>query len=81
MAYTGLTGSGTTANQAIVSSGTANGWTLKTVSLSGHTHSYLPLTGGTITNGEAWTTITFSRTGTNGGTGKVGGVDANGLYF
>ena len=31
--YTNLTGSGTTANQAIVSTGTANGWTLKTVAL------------------------------------------------
>lgn len=30
-AYTDLTGSSTTANQAIVSNGTANGWTLKTL--------------------------------------------------
>lgn len=50
MAYTGLTGSGTTANQAIVSNGTANGWTLKTLgSRAFDSTSYLPLSGGTLT--------------------------------
>lgn len=41
--------------------------------------SYLPLTGGTITNGSNWAAINFSRTGV--GSGTVGGIDNNGLYF
>ena len=50
-AYTDLTGSGTTADQAIVSSGTANGWTLKTLGSNAFTStSYLPLDGGTMSN-------------------------------
>ena len=49
-AYTNLTGSGTTANQAIVSSGTANGWTLKTLGSNAfNSTAYLPLSGGTMT--------------------------------
>lgn len=49
-AYTTLTGSGTTADQAIVSTGTANGWTLKTLgSRAFDSTSYLPLAGGTLT--------------------------------
>lgn len=49
-AYTDLTGSTTTADQAIVSSGTANGWTLKTLgSRAFDSTSYLPLSGGTMT--------------------------------
>jgi len=49
-AYTDLTGSTTTADQAIVSSGTANGWTLKTLgSRAFDSTAYLPLTGGTLT--------------------------------
>ena len=49
-AYTDLTGSTTTANQAIVSNGTANGWTLKTLgSRAFDSTSYLPLNGGTMT--------------------------------
>ena len=52
-AYTDLTGSGTTANQAIVSNGTANGWTLKTLgSRAFDSTSYLPLSGGTMTGIE-----------------------------
>lgn len=48
--YTDLTGSTTTADQAIVSSGTANGWTLKTLgSHAFDSTAYLPLTGGTLT--------------------------------
>lgn len=51
-AYSTLTGSTTTADQAIVSSGTANGWTLKTLGSNAFTStSYLPLTGGTLTGG------------------------------
>lgn len=49
-AYTNLTGSGTTADQAIVSTGTANGWTLKTLGSNAFSStSYLPLSGGTLT--------------------------------
>lgn len=48
-AYTNLTGSGTTANQAIVSTGTANGWTLKTLGSNAFdSTAYLPLSGGTL---------------------------------
>lgn len=47
LAYTYLTGSGTTKDQAIVSSGTANGWTLKTLgSHAFDSTAYLPLAGG-----------------------------------
>jgi len=64
-AYTTLTGSGTTANQAIVSSGTANGWTLKTLgSRAFDSTSYLPLAGGTLTGNLAFSgdnSITWSR--------------------
>lgn len=49
-AYTNLTGSGSTANQAIVSNGVQNGWTLKTLgSRAFDSTDYLPLTGGTLT--------------------------------
>ena len=49
-AYTDLTGSTTTANQAIVSNGTANGWTLATLGSNAfNSTAYLPLSGGTIT--------------------------------
>ena len=51
--YTTLTGSTSTANQAIVSSGTTNGWTLKTLgSRAFDSTSYLPLSGGTMLLGE-----------------------------
>ena len=59
--YTDLTGSGTTANQAIVSSGTANGWKLYTL---GAAASYGVATsvasGGTglVTSGAVYTAIT-----------------------
>lgn len=44
--YTDLTGSSTTANQAIVSNGTANGWTLKTLgNRAFDSTSYLPIAG------------------------------------
>lgn len=47
--YTNLTGSGTTANQAIVSTGTENGWELKTLGSNAFdSTAYLPLTGGTL---------------------------------
>lgn len=50
LAYTSLTGSSTTKDQAIVSNGTANGWTLKTLGSNAfNSTSYLPLTGGTLT--------------------------------
>lgn len=49
--YTKLTGSTTTADQAIVSSGTANGWTLKTLGSNAfNSTAYLPLTGGTLSS-------------------------------
>ena len=49
-AYTDLTGSSTTANQAIVSSGTANEWTLKTLgSRAFDSTAYVPIAGGTMT--------------------------------
>lgn len=48
--YTDLLGSTTTANQAIVSNGTANGWTLATLGSNAfNSTSYLPLSGGTLT--------------------------------
>ena len=48
--YTDLLGSTTTANQVIVSNGTANGWILKTLGSGAFdSTSYLPLTGGTLT--------------------------------
>lgn len=51
LAYTYLTGSTTTKDQAIVSSGTANGWTLKTLgSRAFDSTNYLPLAGGTMTS-------------------------------
>jgi hypothetical protein len=51
LAYTYLTGSTTTKDQAIVSSGTANGWTLKTLgSRAFDNTNYLPLAGGTMTS-------------------------------
>ena len=49
-AYTILTGSTTTADQAIVSNGITDGWTLKTLgSRAFDSTAYLPLTGGTLT--------------------------------
>lgn len=52
-AYTNLTGSGTTANQAIVSTGTKDGWTLKTLgSRAFDSTAYLPIAGGTMALGE-----------------------------
>lgn len=52
LAYTYLTGSGTTRNQAIVSSGTANGWTLKTLGSNAfNSTAYLPLSGGQMNTG------------------------------
>ena len=51
LAYTYLSGSTTTKDQAIVSSGTANGWTLKTLgSRAFDSTNYLPLAGGTMTS-------------------------------
>lgn len=50
MPYTGLTGSTTTKDQVIISNGTANGWTLKTLgSRAFDSTAYLPLAGGTLT--------------------------------
>jgi hypothetical protein len=43
-AYTTLTGSTTTANQAIVSNGTANGWTLKTLGSNAFNSTAIPTT-------------------------------------
>lgn len=52
LAYTYLTGSGTTRDQAIVSSGTANGWTLKTLGSNAfNSTAYLPLSGGQMNTG------------------------------
>lgn len=51
-AYTDLTGSTTTANQAIVSSGTTDGWTLATLGSNAfNSTAYFPLSGGTLLNG------------------------------
>lgn len=67
-AYTTLTGSGTTANQAIVSSGTTNGWVLKTLgSRAFDNTNYLPLAGGTM-SGTA--VITFADSGNWGKSNK-----------
>ena len=82
-AYTDLTGSTTTANQAIVSNGTANGWTLKTLgSRAFDSTSYLPLSGGTMTgpiNASSDDTIDTTKAGINFGTvGRIG-ANATGL--
>ena len=50
LAYTYLTGSSATKDQAIVSNGTANGWTLKTLGSNAfNSTAYLPLAGGQMT--------------------------------
>ena len=60
-AYTDLTGSTTTADQAIVSSGTANGWTLKTLgSRAFDSTAYVPIAGGMMTG-----TLIVKTNGTN----------------
>ena len=60
-AYTDLTGSTTTADQAIVSNGTANGWTLKTLgSRAFDSTAYLSLAGGTM---DSDATITVRKLG------------------
>lgn len=63
--YTKLTGSTTTANQAIVSNGTVNGWTLKTLGSNAfNSTAYLPLTGGTLSNTNN-NILTVNNTTTN----------------
>lgn len=52
LAYTYLSGSTTTKDQAIVSSGTTNGWTLKTLGSNAfNSTAYLPLSGGQMNTG------------------------------
>ena len=70
-AYTTLTGSTTTANQAIVSSGTANGWTLKTLGSLAFSSATIPTKTSQLTNdsgfltsvpAQSWTSITGKPT-------------------
>jgi len=87
-----LTGSTTTANQAIVSNGTANGWTLKTLgSRAFDSTAYLPLSGGTMTGpidvGTGSVTTTTDK-GLNFGTkariaasGNLGIYSTGGIYL
>ena len=63
-AYTDLTGSTTTANQAIVSNGTANGWTLATLGSNAfNSTAYLPLSGGTMTGALNFKNATWNNVG------------------
>ena len=55
-AYTQLTGSTTTANQAIVSSGTANGWTLKTLGSNAFNSTVIPTKVSQLTNDSGFIT-------------------------
>ena len=65
MPYTGLTGSTTTKNQAILSTGTANGWTLKTLGdRAFDSTNYLPIAGGTLTGPLTAQNITPSSNNT-----------------
>ncbi len=70
-AYTTLTGSTTTANQAIVSSGTANGWTLKTLGSLAFSSATVPTKTSQLTNdsgfltsvpAQSWSSITGKPT-------------------
>lgn len=70
-AYTTLTGSTTTANQAIVSSGTANGWTLKTLGSLAFSSATIPTKTSQLTNdsgfltsvpAQSWSSITGKPT-------------------
>ena len=64
--YTTLTGSSTTANQAIVSSGTANGWTLKTLGSNAFNSTTIPTNTNQLTNGAGFITSSGSITGSSG---------------
>ena len=55
-AYTQLTGSTTTANQAIVSSGTANKWTLKTLGSNAFNSTVIPTKVSQLTNDSGFIT-------------------------
>lgn len=55
-AYTTLTGSTTTANQAIVSNGTANGWTLKTLGSLAFSSATIPTKTSQLTNDSGFLT-------------------------
>ena len=55
-AYTQLTGSTTIANQAIVSSGTANGWTLKTLGSNAFNSTVIPTKVSQLTNDSGFIT-------------------------
>ena len=74
-AYTTLTGSTTTANQAIVSSGTANGWTLKTLGSLAFSSATIPTKTSQLTNdsgfltsvpAQSWSSITGKPTTLDG---------------
>lgn len=54
--YTTLTGSTTTANQAIVSNGTANGWTLKTLGSLAFSNATIPTKTSQLTNDSGFLT-------------------------
>lgn len=69
--YTTLTGSTTTANQAIVSNGTANGWTLKTLGSLAFSSATIPTKTSQLTNdsgfltsvpAQSWSSITDKPT-------------------
>lgn len=73
--YTTLTGSTTTANQAIVSNGTANGWTLKTLGSLAFSSATIPTKTSQLTNdsgfltsvpAQSWSSITGKPTTLDG---------------
>lgn len=67
-AYTTLTGSTTTANQAIVSNGTANGWTLKTLGSLAFSSATIPTKTSQLTNDSGFlTSVPVATSSTYGG--------------
>jgi len=70
--------SGGNANQFVKGDGSLDS---NTYSATSHNHdgTYLKLVGGTISNGDSWATVGFSRT--SYGSGTVGGIDSSGLQF
>lgn len=67
-AYTTLTGSTTTANQAIVSSGTTNGWALKTLGSNAFNSTTIPTKTSQLTNDSGFlTSIPTASTTVTGG--------------
>lgn len=71
-AYTTLTGSTTTANQAIVSNGTANGWTLKTLGSLAFSSATIPTKTSQLTNDSGFLTSVPAATSSSYGGIQIG---------